>query len=441
MTNKKAHTNKENFSRYLQNKMSAKERNEFEKALQSDSFAAEALEGFETTSNIYFEKEVSEINQKISQKQKPRNMRIWAAAASILLIITAGVLLTQLSNQVKSPEVAQNKSENKTVNIPDSKNELENGKKSTHQFSELPPKTQQGVEENNYTETEIKEKTVEDNSAHEKAEVLVQDEIAAGKPAINLQAANSTELKIQETKRDAADEIQQTIRIRGVSNSNQNKTNGVVSTKSANEEINQKLIRGKVISAGDSAALPGVFIFEKGTTNGVVSDMDGNFKLPLSDTNNTVIANFVGMEQKEIRAAFDSNLVLEMNPIAEGLNEVVVVGAGRQKRHSVTMSSVQEVQFNAKAQPEIGMDAYKKYLDEKSFLPNSFTRKKASVKIGFTVRYNGSVGEFKNLNNADSLLFNKAVEIIENGPVWQPEIKNSKKVSSGQTLKITFRKK
>ena len=58
------------------------------------------------------------------------------------------------------------------------------------------------------------------------------------------------------------------------------------------------VITGKVISE-DGQPLPGVNILQKGTSNGVVSDFDGNYSLTLIDGNQTVIFSFLGFVTKE----------------------------------------------------------------------------------------------------------------------------------------------
>lgn len=82
--------------------------------------------------------------------------------------------------------------------------------------------------------------------------------------------------------------------------------------------------------------LPGVNIVEKGTTNGTVTDIDGNFTLKLSGKSRIVVFSFIGYENIEMTAA--ANLSVQMNPESKGLNEVVVVGYGSQEKKDVTGS-------------------------------------------------------------------------------------------------------
>ena len=96
-----------------------------------------------------------------------------------------------------------------------------------------------------------------------------------------------------------------------------------------------KTAKGKVMDE-NGLALPGVNIVEKGTTNGTVTDLDGNFSLNLSGVSQTVVFSFIGYESQEKTAA--GNLSIQLQPENKGLNEVVVVGYGSQEKKDVTGS-------------------------------------------------------------------------------------------------------
>ena len=59
----------------------------------------------------------------------------------------------------------------------------------------------------------------------------------------------------------------------------------------------QSTVSGKVTSSDDGSALPGVNILEKGTSNGTVSDSDGNFTISVG-ANATLILSFVGFTSR-----------------------------------------------------------------------------------------------------------------------------------------------
>lgn len=72
----------------------------------------------------------------------------------------------------------------------------------------------------------------------------------------------------------------------------------------------------------------------KGTTNGTITDFDGNFTLTVTK-GETLQFSYIGFTSKEV-VANSSNLVVEMKEDTETLDEVVVVGYGTQKKGSLT---------------------------------------------------------------------------------------------------------
>jgi TonB-linked SusC/RagA family outer membrane protein len=100
-------------------------------------------------------------------------------------------------------------------------------------------------------------------------------------------------------------------------------------------EQQKKTISGKV-SDSSGATLPGVSVIVKGTTIGVITDNNGSYSLSNVPENAILQFSFVGMKTQEINAANSSvfNVVLVEESI--GIEEVVAVGYGTQKKMNVT---------------------------------------------------------------------------------------------------------
>ena len=60
----------------------------------------------------------------------------------------------------------------------------------------------------------------------------------------------------------------------------------------------QQTIQGSV--SDDTGPLPGVSVLEKGTSNGVVSDFDGNFLITVANSDATLVFSYVGFETQEV---------------------------------------------------------------------------------------------------------------------------------------------
>lgn len=81
--------------------------------------------------------------------------------------------------------------------------------------------------------------------------------------------------------------------------------------------------------------LPGATVLEKGTSNGTVSDEDGNFTLTVDDEA-TLVVSFIGFQEVEILVGGRTSISVILNESASALNEVVVTGYGRQVKRDIT---------------------------------------------------------------------------------------------------------
>lgn len=101
----------------------------------------------------------------------------------------------------------------------------------------------------------------------------------------------------------------------------------------------QQTVKGKVTSADDGSGIPGVNILEKGTTNGTVSDSDGNYTISVG-SNSTLVFSFVGYSSQEVAVGSQTTVDVKMQSDVTALSEVVVVGYGTQDRKEITSSVV-----------------------------------------------------------------------------------------------------
>jgi TonB-dependent starch-binding outer membrane protein SusC len=107
-------------------------------------------------------------------------------------------------------------------------------------------------------------------------------------------------------------------------------------------------ISGTITDAGTTQALIGCSVAEKGTTNGVFTDADGNFKIRVKDESAILVVTFIGFETKEILVGSNRNINLSLSPTAASLNELVVIGYGSTSSKDVTGSvkSIKSESFN-----------------------------------------------------------------------------------------------
>jgi TonB-linked SusC/RagA family outer membrane protein len=99
----------------------------------------------------------------------------------------------------------------------------------------------------------------------------------------------------------------------------------------------QKAISGKVTDE-TGATVPGVSVIVKGTTTGTVTDMDGKYSLNAPSNAQTLTFSFVGMVSTEMPIGQNTVINVSMKSETIGVEEVVVVGYGVQKKKDITGS-------------------------------------------------------------------------------------------------------
>jgi len=115
----------------------------------------------------------------------------------------------------------------------------------------------------------------------------------------------------------------------------------------ANAYAQNKTVSGKITDE-TGEPLPGVNVIEKGTTNGTVSDADGNYKLSVASGESVLVFSFVGTLSQQITVGSQSEIIVKLSSDASTLSEVVVMGYGTQEKKDVTgsVASVKSEDFN-----------------------------------------------------------------------------------------------
>jgi len=97
----------------------------------------------------------------------------------------------------------------------------------------------------------------------------------------------------------------------------------------------KKSIRGNVKDAETNEPLPGATILEKGTTNGTITDVDGNFTLQVNQAG-TLVVSYISYKTIEIPISGKDQFSVLMNPDVVGVSDVVVIGYGTVKKSDLT---------------------------------------------------------------------------------------------------------
>lgn len=96
-----------------------------------------------------------------------------------------------------------------------------------------------------------------------------------------------------------------------------------------------RIIKGTVYDEHKDALI-GASVILKGTSQGTITDIDGNFSVEASDKNTVLIVSYIGYDAQEINVGSQTFVKVQLKPSSLALEEVVVVGYGSQKKSELT---------------------------------------------------------------------------------------------------------
>src|SRR5690606_35481112 len=95
-------------------------------------------------------------------------------------------------------------------------------------------------------------------------------------------------------------------------------------------------VSGRITSQEDGSAGPGVNVVVEGTTKGTSSDIDGNYTIQLTTSENTLVFSFVGFRPMDVQVDGCTTKDVILEPDITALDEIVVVGYGTQRERDLT---------------------------------------------------------------------------------------------------------
>ncbi len=95
-------------------------------------------------------------------------------------------------------------------------------------------------------------------------------------------------------------------------------------------------VSGVVLDSENQMPIPQVSILEKGGTNGVVTDFDGNYSLKLTTENAILVFSYLGYTTKEVAVSGKKTINVTLSPSSLSLDEIVIVGYGSVKKTDLT---------------------------------------------------------------------------------------------------------
>ena len=100
----------------------------------------------------------------------------------------------------------------------------------------------------------------------------------------------------------------------------------------------QVKLTGNAVAASDKQPMIGLTVLVKGTTNGTVTDLDGNYMLNNVAKDATIVFSMIGYKTQEIKVNGRTVINVVMSDDTQALDEVVVIGYGAVKKSDLTSS-------------------------------------------------------------------------------------------------------
>lgn len=105
-----------------------------------------------------------------------------------------------------------------------------------------------------------------------------------------------------------------------------------------NSQAQVRTVKGSVTTTDTKETLPGATIQVKGTTDGTVTDIDGNYTIKISQAKVVLIFSYIGYKTKEVEVTGKLQVDVELEPQKTTLDEVVVIGYGSVRKSDLSGS-------------------------------------------------------------------------------------------------------
>ena len=120
-------------------------------------------------------------------------------------------------------------------------------------------------------------------------------------------------------------------------------------------------ISGTVTSADDGSPVPGVNVIEKGTNNGIITNIDGYYEISVANRRSILVFSFIGLVTEEIKVGKNNVIDVSMETDIKQLCEVVVTAKGAYQEQSLN-GSVAGIRIRGKAsQQNSGVYGYQSF--------------------------------------------------------------------------------
>ncbi len=441
---------------YLSGKLTGKERNTLEREMEKDPFLADAVEGLTNLNDEQVKKDLLDLNRRI-EKRVYRSKRLVfyriAATVAVFFLITS-MFFWLVSNRIDNIPGNMQVTESVERKSDQSEKEIPTNEKAEHE-TELDEEIVETETENDSRRKEIAKETIIAQKPAEKqiTQEFQEKDDAEEYIAVTSQPHDETEaeeITIAFVEEETKEDISTVISVQKKA-----LTAPVAATRrdiSENEAMLKKSsgkISGVVVSAEDNIPVPGVNITEKGKSTGTVSDPDGKFLIETeSDSNVTLVADFIGMEKEEVQVAAEESVRIELKTSVSALEEVVIRSYGVKGKEGAaeddTMIRENDMNNRAsrqKAYPSPDYGSFREYIQENIKFPDKDSiNERAVVVLNVTIKKTGEIGDIEVVRTKGGNFSKEAKRLIKEGPAWIPALEEGEEVDSDVRVRIVFQR-
>jgi hypothetical protein len=425
----------DDFLGYTGNQMSEQERNTFERELEKDPFAAEALEGFEGIKSDEAYDDLEDLRQRLYRRltirRRVRINRITAAVAAVLVALAS--LLTVYHDRLGIfPS-------NVSLTEPEDSRDII---------------TYPGPDEGIIEEAGQEKAGKPEGQAGERTPEAASPEPGAAAGAGETEGPEKDELSdisYQLDEEQAAEEsgveaLTRAQRMEEVTPPAVMKRSGIAAEKVGGVAGSGNVLSGVVISAEDSQPLPYVLISVKGTAYSTFTDLQGNFEIPAAEGGGiTLVSDFIGMEVQEVTPEDQSGIRITMEPSRKASERVLIEGLGEKSRMSMVETTKAASALEAEAPAEIrsaepidGKRRFREYVEDNMVFPDNTSLIRAVVILSFVVDPDGRPGQISVLKSPEETFSKEAIRLLIQGPDWVPGQKNGVYFEEETRIRMVF---
>jgi hypothetical protein len=398
--------------RYHSNSVSGEERNSLERELQRDPFAEEAAEGYTHISQDEAQSDINELRKRLNKRSSRKSIFIYyriAASVAVLVILSAIYLFIGENNRLFNSSDKQGQAI--TLEIAKNQPILNEEQSNTNDLAS-------GAAEKKIAAplSEKSKKEEEALSLQIEADKINERQKSEAPPVVDV-----TPSAVYKDDRRLAVSAAEPAAARSLTGSKPSYN-----------------LTGKITSSEDNLALPGVSVRVKGGSGGTITDIAGNYQIPVSDSSSrTLVASSIGMDSKEFEARPNNKTDIILNPSELSLSEVVVVGYGTKNKDSA--DEQEQGSEHVAPQPAGGKSVFNSYVRNNLHRPDTSLTGRRIVVLSFIVRKDGSIDNISVIKTPGKIFTDEAIRVLKAGPSWNPAEMNGNSLDEEVRLRIVFK--